>query len=157
LTSIICADEDSARSLENVAEPLAGEPHRGRIDDRHDLVRIVRDHPDEQRLIAVAQRLEHNVLVEIIRQTPHVFQNAAHLLVLRGHGWRQQTLQPERVAFALGESGALVQQRVAQQREAARGRRWGGTTRVLRHWISSGTWGRVRAHGEVCASRGRRV
>ena len=50
------ADEDAVRALEDVRVPLAGEPDRRRVDDRHHLVGMVDQQAEEQRLVAVVQR-----------------------------------------------------------------------------------------------------
>jgi hypothetical protein len=48
-----------------------------------------------------------------------VLQRARRLLVLRQHVRRQQPAHAQRVALGLGERGALVQQRITEQRQAA--------------------------------------
>ncbi len=118
--AVVGADEQAARPLEDVAELLAGETHRRRVDDRQHLVRVVDDDPEEQRLVAVVQRGEVDVLVEGRRLLPEVRQHPAHLLVQRADVRGQQPADAQRVALGVGERGALVERRVAQQRDALR-------------------------------------
>ena len=50
------ADEQAARPLEDVAEALARQADRRRVDDRHHLVEMVHHDAIEERLVAVLQR-----------------------------------------------------------------------------------------------------
>ena len=97
---------------------LAREPHGRRVDERLHLVDVVAHHAEEQRLVAVVQRVERDVLLEVVGQAAQVAQHPLRLLLQREHVRRQQAAQAERVALLLGERRALVEQRVAQQREA---------------------------------------
>ena len=117
--AIVGGDEQAARPLEDPAEALAGEPDGRRVDDRLHFVHVIADHAEEQRLVAVVQRVQRDVLVERIGHAPQLLQHALHLLLLRVHVRRQQAAQAERIALLLGEGGALVQQRVVQQGDAA--------------------------------------
>jgi hypothetical protein len=112
--------EDAARTTVDVPELLAGEADGGRVDDRRHLVGVVGDHAVEQRLVAVLQRLQQDVLGERRLQPMEVLEHPGDLLLLRRHVRRQQAAQAQRVALLLGERGALVERRLAQQRDAAR-------------------------------------
>ena len=103
-----------------MAETLAGEAHGRRVDQWHDLVDVVADHAEEQRLVAVVQGGERNELFERIGQAAQVGEEARHLLVLGVDVRRQQAAQAQRIALDLGEGGALVAQGIVQQRYAAR-------------------------------------
>ena len=116
--AVVGADEQAARPLEDVAELLAGEADRRRVDDRHHLVRMVDHDPEEQRLVAVVQRREVDELLEVVRLAAEVLQHPRHLLLLRQHVRRQQAANAERVALGVGERHPLVERRVAQQRDA---------------------------------------
>ncbi len=105
------------RTLEDVREALARKPDRGGIDERHDLVRVFDDHPEEQGLVSVVQRVEIDELVEIGRLTAQTIEHPCHLLLWRDDGGRQQASQAQRIALGIGECGALVEQGVAQQIE----------------------------------------
>ena len=61
-----------------------------------------------------------DVLRERRLQAVEVLQHARDLVFLRADVRRQQSAQSERVALRAGERRALVQRRVAQQRDAAR-------------------------------------
>ena len=112
--------EQTARPAVDVAELLAGEADRRRVDDRHHLVRVLHDQPVEERLVAVLQCLDQDVLRERRLQAMEVLQHTRDLVFLRADVRRQQSAQSERVALRAGERRALVQRRVAQQRDAAR-------------------------------------
>ncbi len=75
---------------------------------------IVDQHPEEQRLVAVVQRREVDVLVEIGLLAAEVLEHALELLFLREHARRQQATQAERVPLRFGKRGAFVLQGVVQ-------------------------------------------
>ena len=117
--AIVGGNEQAARPLEDPAEALARESDGRRVDDRLYLIHVIADHAEEQRLVAVVQRVQRDILVERIGQVPQLLKHALHLLLLRVDMRRQQAAQPERVTLLLGEGRALVQQRVVQEREPA--------------------------------------
>ena len=122
--AIVGADEHAARPLEDEAKPLAGEAHRRSVDQRLDFIDIVAHDAEEQRLVAVVQRVERDVFFQIVGQAAQIDQYALDLLLHRKHMRGQEAAQSQRVALGFREGSALVQQRIAQQRHAAR--RFGG-------------------------------
>jgi hypothetical protein len=129
--AIVGADEKPARPLENIAELLTGESHRRRVNDRLNLVDIVADEAEKQRLVAVVERIERHVFFEVVGQIAQIGQQAIHLCLDLEVGRRQQAAQAEGVAFLIGEAGPFVQQRIAQQSNAARRLGGGRTTAPL--------------------------
>jgi hypothetical protein len=103
-----------------VAEPLAGEPDRRGVDQRLDFIDVVAHDAEEQCLVAVVQRVERDVFFQIVRQAAQIGHHARCLRLHRQHVGRQKAAQSQRVTLIFGESGALVEQRVAQERHAAR-------------------------------------
>ena len=103
----------------DVAESLAGEPDCRGVDQRLDLVDIVAHDAKEQRLVAVMQRVERDILLEVVGQAAQISQHAHRLLFHRKHMRGQQAAQAEHIALLLGKRGTLVEQRIAQQRQAA--------------------------------------
>ena len=67
----------AARPLEDVAELLAREAHRRRVDDRHHLVGVLGDDAKEQRLVAVVQRGQEDVFLERVVEPAKVAEDAA--------------------------------------------------------------------------------
>ncbi len=126
-------DEHAARPPVDVPELLAGQPDRRGVDDRHHFIRVFRDHPEEQRLVAVVQRFQKDVARQVRVEAPEILEHPVDLVFLGADMGRQQAAQPERVPFPLGERRALVQRRVAQQGRAtgepARQGRWQGSLR----------------------------
>ena len=96
-------------------------PDRRRVDERLDFVDVVAHDAEEQRFVAVVQRVQRDEFLERIGKLAQVVEHARGLLVLRVHVRREQPAQAERIAFVLGERGALVAQRVVQQADAAQG------------------------------------
>ena len=92
-------DPNAARSLEDVREALAREPHRGGVDQRHHFVRVIHHHAEEQGLVAVVQRVEVDELVEIGWLRAQAVEYPRHLLLGRDHGGRQQAAQAQCVAL----------------------------------------------------------
>ncbi len=122
LAAVARGDEHAARTLEDQAVFLAGEPDRRRVDQRLDLVDVVADDAEEQRLVAVMQRIQRDIFFEIVRQIAQIHQHALDLILHRQHAGRQQAAQAEGSALGFGEGGAFVEQGIAQQGHAVR--RW---------------------------------
>ena len=118
--AVICADEHSARSLKDLAEPLAREADCRGINQWLNLVDVLAHDPKKQRLVAVVKRVERYVFLKVVWQSPQVLQHPLRLLVQRKHVCRQQPAQTEGLTLLLREGGSLVEQRVAQQRHSAR-------------------------------------
>ena len=118
--AIAGADEQAARPLEDVAEPLAGEADRRRVDQRLDFIDVVAHDAEEQSLVAVVQRVERHIFGEVARQIAQIGQHSLGLGLHRKYVRGQEAPQSQRVAFLLGECGALVEQGITQQRQAAR-------------------------------------
>ena len=118
--AVVRGDEQAARPLEDQAEVLAGEADGRRVDQRLDFVDVVANDAEEQRLVAIVQRVQRDVFFEIARQRAQIRQHALGLRLHRQHGGGQEAAQPQRIALLLGEAGALVEQRIAQQRESMR-------------------------------------
>jgi hypothetical protein len=112
--------EQAARSLEDVAKPLAGEAHRRSVDQRLDFIDVVAHNAEEQCFIAVMQCVEHYIFLEVVRQVAQIGQHTVGMSLHRKHMRRQKAAQSQRVALLFGESSALVKQRIAQERHAAR-------------------------------------
>ena len=89
----------AARPLEDVAELLARESHRRRVDDRHHLVGVLGDDAKEEGLVAVVQRGHEDVFLERVVEPAKVAEDAADLFRLAAHVRRQQPFQAERVAL----------------------------------------------------------
>ena len=83
VSAVVRGDENAARPLENHAVLLAREAHAGRIDDGLHLVDVIDDHAEEQRLVAVVQRIQRNVFFKRVRQALQRAHEARDLLFLR--------------------------------------------------------------------------
>jgi hypothetical protein len=81
--------EQAARPPVDVTELLAGEAYRRGVDDRHHLIRVLHDQPVKERLVAVLQRLDEDVLRERRLQAMEVLQHARDLVFLPTHVRRQ--------------------------------------------------------------------
>jgi hypothetical protein len=113
-------DEHAARALEDVAELLAGQADRRRVDDGHHLVGVVGDDAEEQGFVAVVQGRQRDELLQRIGQAAQVCQEASHLFILGMDMRWQQAAQAQSIALHLGEGGALVAQRIVQESYPAR-------------------------------------
>ena len=83
--------EESARPAVDLAETLAGFAHGGRVDDRQRLGDVVAQHAIKQCFVAVLQRAQIDVLVEIIVTSGEFVPEMLGLLVEGLHRGRQQT------------------------------------------------------------------
>ena len=86
--------EQSPRPTVDLAEALAGLADGRRVDDRHRLGDVVAQDPVEQGLVAVLQRAQVDVLVEIVTAGGELVPAMLGLLIeglLRGRQQTQQT------------------------------------------------------------------
>ena len=98
----------------DLAEALAGHTDRRGVHDRHRLGDVVAQHSVEQRLVAVLQRAQVDVLVEIVTARGELVPAVLDLLLERLLRGRQQTQEAVLAAFVAGEGGALGRQCVEQ-------------------------------------------
>ena len=115
---VVGRDPRPAGASEDVAELLAGAPDRGRVDDRQELVEVLGQEPVEQGGVAVLERGEADVLLEVVVLDPQVLEFERHLLVDGEDAGRQQAVELERVTLVIGEGEVLGQQAAAEQRRA---------------------------------------
>ena len=106
--AIVGADEHAARPLEDEAEPLAGEAHRRGIDQRLDFIDVVANDAEEQRLVAIVQRVERDVFFQIAGQATQVGHHACDLLVHREHVRGQQAAHAQRIPLRFRKGSPLV-------------------------------------------------
>ena len=78
------AQEQAAGLAKNMAEQLAAEPDRRRIDDRHHLFDIAGEQGIEQRLVAVLQPAQKHIFIDVAAQPTEGVVSAHHLIVERG-------------------------------------------------------------------------
>ena len=113
--AVVRSDEQAARPLKDVAEFLARQSDRRRVDQWLHLVDVVAQHAKEQRLVAVVQRIERDEFFERVGHAAQPGEHAYGLLLLGVHMRRQKAAQIEFVALGLGKAGAVVERGVAQQ------------------------------------------
>ena len=81
--------------LEGKAKLLAGKPHRGGVDDGHQLLGVLRQQLVEELLVPL-QQLDHvHVLVERVLQATEVLHAVVGLLVLALHPGHTGTLEDD--------------------------------------------------------------
>ena len=102
-------------TAEHVAELTCRLAHGRRIDDRHQVLEIVHQHPVKQVLVAIMQFSQLDILVHRLVQTSQNWQNRAACFVHGVDPRRQQTIEPELEPLILREGRALVQQRITDQ------------------------------------------
>ena len=93
--------EQPARAPVDLAETLAGLTHRRGVDDRQGLGDVVTQHPVEQGLVAVLQRAQIDVFVEIVVASGELMPAMPGLLIEGLHRSRQQTQQTALAALGL--------------------------------------------------------
>ena len=81
---------------------------------------MIHEQAEEKRLVAVVQRSQIDVLVEIARLAPEILEHAPQLLFLGRDVRRQQAAQVQGIALRFGEGGSLVERRILQDRNAFR-------------------------------------
>ncbi len=105
---IVGSNPDSPRMTEDVAELLAGTSHRRRIHDRQQLGDVLDQQAIEQGLIAIFQRGQADVLLQVVVLRAEVLELQRHLLVNRQLPRWQQSLQAERLPLFRCECGIFV-------------------------------------------------
>ena len=111
-------DEQPAWPAVDLAEPLAGHPDGGGVEDWQHLLDVVGYQLVEQHLVGVLQRAQVDMPGDVgglllVGPVP-----AADLLVQSLHRGRHQTTQAQLGALRLGEGGAFVRQRILQHPHA---------------------------------------
>ena len=113
--AVLQAQEQAARLAEQPAEMLAAGADRRRVGDRQELLDVACQQRVEHRFVGVLQLAEERIALEIGGEAAQRLQPPRHLLVERGDPRRQQAVQLKLVALLLGERGALVEKRIAEQ------------------------------------------
>ena len=125
---VIGGDPQPLRAPQHVAEGPARVAHRGRVDDRRQLLEMIDEHAVKEGLVAIVERGQADVALQVVPLASEVLELERHLL---GDGQRSPGEQPAQAvvgSLLLGEGGVLVELRVGQQPMPA-GRIGGG--RVL--------------------------
>ena len=105
---VVRSDPHSPGPAHDVAVLPTGAPNRWRVDDRGELFEVIDQQPVEERLVAVLQCRETDVLLEVVSLSPQMLELEGHLF-LDCHGPpRQQAAKSERRPLLLGERGVLV-------------------------------------------------
>ena len=113
---VLDADEQAARAAEDGAILQAGLADGRRVDDGNHLLGVLLHEAVEERLVAILEGGEENVLLQRVGLAAEVAEGADELLLDRHHLRRQETTEAERVAFGFGERRALVEQGVIHDR-----------------------------------------
>ena len=143
-------DPDAPGPPDDVAELLARPADGRRVDDRQELLEVLREQPVEQRRVAVLERRHPDVALERVVLVVEVLELELDLLVDGQDAVGQQAAQPERVALVLAEGEVLGQQPAAEERRPRQGDRRGPTGGDVVVWGGQGTHpredsGRARA------------
>ncbi len=116
------AEKQAARLAKDMAEQLAAETDRRRIDDRHHLFDVAGQHRVEQGLVGILQAAQEHVALDVAAEPAKGVEPAHDLVIELGDVRRQEPVQVERVALVLGEGRALVEDRIVEQLVAAQRR-----------------------------------
>src|SRR6185369_5631846 len=115
-------DVQPARPAIDAAVRLARLADHRRVDDRHHLDQVFVEQPIERGLVAILQRDQVNVALEVGSLLAIVAVDARELHLRRRHAGRQQAGEAELAALGCREGRALVEERLVQQFVAAQ---WG--------------------------------
>ena len=147
---VVGSDPQAAGAAHHVTELPAGVADRWRVDDRGELLEVIGEHPVEQRLVAVLQCGESDVLLEVVGLALQVLELERHLLGEADDAVRHQPAQPERVAFRIGVGGVPVVRGAGHQRRAPGGVRASGLASPQRPRRSRGGQRRVFRRHRSC-------
>jgi len=119
-----------------MAELAARLADRRRVDDRGEFLQMIDEQPVEQGLVAVLQRREADVLLQVGRLGPQMLKLKRDLLLDRGAAPGQQPAQAEFRALCLGKCRVLVEQRPAKDLGTADPARRRHPARAYSHPVS---------------------
>jgi hypothetical protein len=89
LATVVGTKEQAARAAVDMAVLLAGEPHRGSVDNRGQTLKVLDEQPVEEDFVAIQQGDQADILLEGIALLENVLQLHGHLLLDGEHGGRQ--------------------------------------------------------------------
>ena len=112
LAAIERANVHAARAAEAIAELLARQPHRGRVDDGRQELDVFDQQRVEERLVVVANVRQELVAVDVRRQGLQALHRLLHLQTHRDPPRRQEAAEPQAVPLRVAERCALVVERV---------------------------------------------
>jgi len=111
-------DPQAAGAAKDVAELLAREANRGRVDDGEELLEMIEKHSIEEVFIPVVKRRQTDVLFDGRVFSTNVPDDALELFVERRDSVRHQTLETQALTLLLGKRGPLRVKRVTQEGRA---------------------------------------
>ena len=113
--ALVVTDKEPASASVEVGEFLTGLAHNRRIHDRHHFLDVVVQEAKEECFITVVQTRQIDELLEIRRFALETVVGPVELLLNRGDGGRQQTVQVKFSSLTSGECGAFVGDRIQKQ------------------------------------------
>ena len=102
-------DPNAAAALEYLTEFLHCRADRRRVDDRHQLFEVVGEHAIVKMHVAIEQRVQHHVLLQVVGRAGELLIDSLGLLALILGADGQQALEPERLPFLDRKPRAFVQ------------------------------------------------
>src|SRR5262245_44023474 len=116
------AEKQTARPAKYMTERLAPETNRRRVDDWQHLFNVAGQQRIKQSFVGVLQATQKHVFLQVARQRTKCVEPPCDLVFEFGNMWRQEAVQLEEVAFAVGERRTFVEQRIIEQFVAAQNR-----------------------------------
>ena len=112
---IVGGDPHAPGPPDDVAEFLARPTDRGRVDDRQELLEVLGQDPIEQGRVAVLERGQADVPLEVVGLAPDVLDLEGDLLLDRQDAIRQESAQAQLDALLGAERQVLGEQAPAQE------------------------------------------
>ena len=101
-------DPQPAWTAHHVAVFATGPADRRRVDDRRQLLEVLDEQTEEQRLVPVPKGREADVPLEVVALATEVLELKCHLLLDRRNSPGEQAAECERATFFVGERGILI-------------------------------------------------
>ena len=115
VVDVLGRDPQAARIADDMAVELAGLAHGRGVDDGQELAQVLDQHAVEERLVAVLQGRQPDVLLQVVGLGPDPLELEGHLLLDGEPGVGQEPAEAEPSRSLIGERRLLVQQRIAKQ------------------------------------------
>ena len=111
-------NKETAWAAENVPIFLAGTADGRRVDNRHQLLEMVKENTVKERFVPILKRDHEDVAFQVRRFRAQTLECPGDLFLLRTNARREQPSKPESIPFLFSKRNPLVQNGIVKQVDA---------------------------------------